>query len=240
MTLRDALLRAAEFPDEASEALSCVKSIVQSMYEAHSKNPKDAGWQLCKNEVALVTQDAHIREVNRQLESSVAAAGRIYASRNAASIGAAPGSRRASVNASAEAVLSCESLDDIIAYVDKLDFSSQVLDDLSDCARSLRLVRDAVINSDWDYVHLLGTRDDVVGPIMTVPYAIPELSCAKQEAHNRVMADKLESVLSSPHTRVKEDDPYHEYLSHAIDEAEEEAQKAYIAHQNALLLTGIT
>ena len=126
---------------------------------------------------------------------------------------------------------------------------------------------------------------------MNVPFAIPELSCAKQEAHNRVMADKLESVLVD--SRTSEDDPYHEYLSSAIDEAEasditamatqqllecaknvyllrvglstqdnkqvaqalrwfgvnayrcpaavqEEAQRAYIAHQNALLLSGLT
>ena len=51
MNLREALLRASEVPGEATEALNSVKSIVQSMYEVHSKNPKDAGWQLCKNEV---------------------------------------------------------------------------------------------------------------------------------------------------------------------------------------------
>jgi hypothetical protein len=51
LALREALLRAASYPDTASDALNTVKSIVYSMYEVHTKNPRDAGWLLCRNEV---------------------------------------------------------------------------------------------------------------------------------------------------------------------------------------------
>jgi hypothetical protein len=53
LALREALLRAASYPESASDALNTVKSIVYSMYEVHTKNPRDAGWLLCRNEVWL-------------------------------------------------------------------------------------------------------------------------------------------------------------------------------------------
>lgn len=54
LALREALLRAVNSPETASDALNTVKSIVYSMYEVHTKNPRDAGWVLCRNEVRWV------------------------------------------------------------------------------------------------------------------------------------------------------------------------------------------
>jgi hypothetical protein len=54
LALREALLRAVTSPETASDALNTVKSIVFSMYEVHTKNPRDAGWILCRNEVSHV------------------------------------------------------------------------------------------------------------------------------------------------------------------------------------------
>jgi hypothetical protein len=242
--------------------------------------------------VSLVTQDAHIKEVTRMLQESVAIACRIYAFRNAASIGSAPGTRRTSVNAASDAPLTIESLDEIIFYVQQLDFQSRVLDDLSDCAKSLKMIRTAVIDADWEYVHLVSSKEDIVRPILKIAFAQQELNSAKQEAHNRITANKLEEVLGREIPSLDTDFD-HEYLATVIEEAEEsditamatqqllecakhvyllrvglsrqdnkqvahalrwfgvnayrcptgvqeEAQKAFIMHQNSLLYTGLT
>jgi hypothetical protein len=244
----------------------------------------------------LVTQDAHIQEVTRMLQESVSLACRVYASRNAASIGSTPGTRRTSVNTTNETPLSCDTLDAIISYVEQVDFSSTVLNNLSNCAQALKSIRDAVIKSEWEVVSTLAGDDDIVRQIHEVPFAIPELTYARQDAHNRITANKLESVLSQEMTEemlMSGTTMSHENLAQVISEAEvteitamatqqllecaknvyllrvglssqdskqvaqalrwfgvnayrcpvsvqDEAKKAFIMHQNSLLLTGLT
>lgn len=293
-SLRDALINGS---DDRSESLSTVKSFVKSIHDIHAKNPSDHGWATCKSEIALITKDAHIQELNIMLQNSVAIATQVYAHRQAASIGSKTTSRRKTVSQAPPAELEVESLDEIMAYAESIEFSSHVLDDLIGCARALRLLRMSMIKEDWEYGSQLAKRDDIINPITSVPYAIQELNFAKQEAHNKITASRLEAILVEkyvlPGSEDTDDDMNHTYLANKIQEAEEsdittnstkqllecaknvlllrvgfsakdskqvatalrwfsmnayrcppcvqeEAQKAYIMHQNSLLMTGLT
>jgi hypothetical protein len=293
-SLREAILHSSE---DSPEALTTVKSFMKSIHDIHAKNPKDHGWAFCKTEIALVTKDAHIQELNVLLQNSVAVATQVYAHRLAASIGSKTSSRKKSVTRPPPAELEVDSLDEILKYAEEIEFSSLVLDDLIGCARALRLLRMAMIKDDWEYGSQLAKREDIINPITSVPYAVVELNYAKQEAHNKITATRLEVVLmqafAPPGAEETDSDLHHTYLATRIQEAEEsditansakqllecaknvlllrvgfsakdskqvaaalrwfsmnayrcppcvqeEAQKAYIMHQNSLLVTGLT
>ena len=292
--MRSALVHSSE---DSAEALTTIISFVNSIRDIHAKNSKDHGWTYCKAEIALVTKDAHIQELNVLLQNSVAVATQVYAHRNEASIGSKTSSRKKKVSQAPPAELEIESLDEILKKTRELEFASLVLDDLVGCARALRLLRMAMINDDWEFGSQLAKREDIINPVTSVPYAIVELNYAKQEAHNKITASRLEAVLVQkflpPGCEETDSDMHHTYLATRIQEAEEsditansakqllecaknvlllrvgfsakdskqvatalrwfqmnayrcppcvqeEAQKAYIMHQNSLLVTGLT
>lgn len=217
-SLRETLLRAKSEAAAASEALSSMKSIISSIFEVRSKNQKDAGWLLCRNEVTLITKDAHINEVLSKLTDSVENSARVYAARNNANIGG----RRNSID-SRTGVLSCTSLDSIIKYIEQLDFSSTMLDNLLKCAKALRNIRSGIIDERWDDVKALTANDEILDVIYSVPIAVKELEFAEQEAHNKLTSRILEDVLSvdvSEYTE-EEGDEYLEELCQAISYCEQ-------------------
>ena len=112
----------------SSEAWEAIKRIVEvRMDEAPKKEANlDAGWALCKNEMLLLAQDAHLASVRSFLSASITKALKVYAVRNSYSL-SQRGDSAISVPRLEETELDLSSLETCLEYSHCLHFESVTL-----------------------------------------------------------------------------------------------------------------
>ena len=99
-----------------------------------------------------------------------------------------------------DAHLSSSDLNNIIIFAEQSLFDSYYLKELADCARSMRRIRIAVIDKDWNGLQKLAKDEAVLVDLSKFPGASSELSYALKEAHKYNVINNLEKELKKHQT----------------------------------------
>lgn len=151
-------------------------------------------WALCREEVLLVSKDAHVRELYDGIVEAVTKTFKIYDNRNKMSIGQS----KKSGGGTMETKLTCADLDKVIEYASRLEFQSELLTKYSNCAKHLRKFRTFISFDNWDDLKTLLDDDSIEADIETISLAMQEYGYVKQESHNYQVIYTIEKALAHP------------------------------------------
>jgi len=184
------------------------KSVDKKLKE--EEDTSDVGWEMYKEEVTLITRDAHIAEVKVNIEESIQDA--VVSYQNRAKIHVDPtqdyqelptkSNRKqkltaASMNMPAKYDLNVSGLTKLMHYAENLDFKSEILNHYIEVCKFLKLVRLQIINgrvSELDDV-LYNLDPKLVNAMKWVPESLTELKFAKAEYISSLATNLLVEAL---------------------------------------------
>ena len=236
--LRDSIKRAfdAEGRTASVDAWKSVKTTIDELIDIKKATANHSGFQYCQDEIYLIGKECHIHEVRSRMITSLNNIERIYA-RNQNNLRTNQ-SLRASILINSDDHLSINDLSSIIFYAEQPEFSSKVLNELADCCRAMRKIRNSVISKDWASLNKYSIDEDILNDLSKLSEAQLELTLAKKEAHNSHLVENLETALKT----INESDPNNFKLEDAINFAQIEAigdlsvKKLVLSAEHILLL----
>ncbi len=190
----------------------------------------DAGWLLCKDEVNLISKDAHVEEVYRNLVANINKSLLVYEARS--KIPCEPLDDKQSIAMAVKrtpdlnGVIKTESLSKILDYARNLKFGSLILEGYIKTCSILLSVRKAIVEENWRALREgPAYSPESAGVMKRIPEGLEELECAKREYQTGMCAQILEDAIKKESHVHLTDDQGHTTVSATDTKHEKEVEK---------------
>lgn len=177
------------------ESWKTLRTTISKVYEDRDKSHSLSLWPLFREEVILITREAHIQEIRESIESSVRKSAPLYKNRNSLSVGQL--NQHGSILMTGDTELNCDDLSKIINHASKFDFDCKRLQAYVDCARELLSLRQALIQREYATLETLIQNAGVIKKLEVIGATLREFNLIKREHFNKYSIDLLNEALYS-------------------------------------------